>query len=57
VQARGDEVDERADVYAIGAILYHLLSGEPPYRGANGDEVLKQALAGPPPRPAASRAR
>jgi eukaryotic-like serine/threonine-protein kinase len=29
-QARGDEVDERADVHAIGAILYHLLAGQPP---------------------------
>ena len=31
-QARGDRVDQRADVYAIGAILYHVLSGRPPYQ-------------------------
>src|SRR5713101_2543300 len=31
-QAHGDAVDERADVYAIRAILYHLLAGAPPYR-------------------------
>jgi WD40 repeat protein len=30
-QAAGDELDERDDVYALGAILYHLLAGEPPY--------------------------
>ncbi len=30
-QARGEAVDERADVYALGALLYHLLSGSSPY--------------------------
>src|SRR5205814_1386865 len=30
-QATGELVDERADIYAIGAVLYHLLCGEPPY--------------------------
>ena len=30
-QARGEAVDERADVYALGAMLYHVLSGELPY--------------------------
>jgi WD40 repeat protein len=44
-QARGEEVDERADVYAIGAILYQLLCGDPPYREA----PLQGVLAGPPP--------
>ncbi len=32
-QARGELVDARADVYAIGAILYHPLSGKPPFDG------------------------
>ncbi len=39
-QAEGKSVDERADVYAIGAILYHLLAAAPPYRGRNSREVL-----------------
>lgn len=48
-QALGLPVDERADVYALGAILYHVLSGRPPYSGANSKEILKHVLEGPPP--------
>ena len=55
-QAAGLPVDERADVYALGAILYHTLTGAPPYDGASAREVLGAVLAGPP-RPLASRRR
>jgi len=47
-QASGDPVDERADVYALGAILYHVLAGVPPYLGRSSEQVLEQVLAGPP---------
>lgn len=54
-QAAGDPnlVDQRTDVYAIGAMLYHLLSGVPPFattaHAPNSDAVLRSLRAGPPP--------
>ncbi len=47
-QAEGAVVDERADVYAIGAILYHLLAGAPPYTGKTSLELLEAVKRGPP---------
>ncbi len=34
-QALGRQVDRRADVWAIGTVLYHMLAGVPPFEGAN----------------------
>jgi WD40 repeat protein/serine/threonine protein kinase len=48
-QASGGAVDERADVYALGAILYHVLAGASPYDGKTSVEILKRVLAEPPP--------
>ncbi len=49
-QARGDLVDERGDVYALGALLYELLAGKPPYDSGDGPRaVLEAVIAGPPP--------
>jgi WD40 repeat protein/tRNA A-37 threonylcarbamoyl transferase component Bud32 len=47
-QARGDLVDPRADVYAIGAVLYELLAGKAPHADDTPEAVLDRVLAGPP---------
>ncbi len=47
-QARGERVDASADVYALDAMLYHVLAGAPPYRGATTDEVPAKVLDEPP---------
>ncbi len=49
-QASGKRVDERADVYAIGAMLYHLLAGAPSYSARTIDELIEKVKAGPPRR-------
>ncbi|HEY8039071.1 MAG TPA: serine/threonine-protein kinase [Polyangiaceae bacterium] len=50
-QALGRPVDRRADIWAVGASLYHLLSGRPPYDAENTLGTLHLLTSGRPPLP------
>jgi serine/threonine-protein kinase len=39
-QAQGEKVDARADLYAVGLLLYEMLSGESPFENCESDDLL-----------------
>ena len=47
-QVQGKPVDPRSDIYSFGVTCYHMLSGEPPFRGTTGFEVAMQHVQSDP---------
>ncbi len=47
-QATGDEVDGRADIYALGCVLYELVTGSPPFTAATSAGITKLHLSSLP---------
>ncbi|MEV0359880.1 protein kinase [Nocardia sp. NPDC050697] len=52
-QIRGDPLDHRADIYALGATLFQMLTGALPFTRSTPAAVLGAHLMEPPPRPSA----
>ena len=48
-QVRGEPVDQRTDIFALGAVLYELLAGQRAFRGATSVETLHAILTDDPP--------
>lgn len=54
-QLRGDELDVRSDIFAVGVTLYYLLTGRTPFEASNYVQLLAKVLESSAPSPAAVR--
>ncbi len=54
-QVKGEEIDFRSDMFSLGGVLYHLLAGVRPFRGANTYELIEAILKHEPPPPSQLR--
>ncbi len=49
-QVEGKEVGPQTDLYAVGAVLYEMIAGEPPYDGASVIDILLKHVTSPAPQ-------
>jgi serine/threonine-protein kinase len=50
-----DQLDGRSDIYSLGAVLFEMLVGQPPFRGSTVTAIIANRLSGPAPSPRAYR--
>lgn len=48
-QIRNEVLDQRADIYSFGCVLFELMTGRAPFTGDNADDLLKKHLSAPLP--------
>ena len=49
VRGKADKIDTRADLYALGATLFHLVTGRPPFQGETSAVIMSKHLTDKPP--------
>ncbi len=50
-QASGKPIDERTDIYSLGAVMYEMLVGRKPFHAESADKLLQQIVTRAPPAP------
>ncbi|MBL9022590.1 MAG: protein kinase [Myxococcales bacterium] len=54
-QARGEEATPHSDLYALGVLLFEMLTGQLPFRSNDREQLLEMQRTSPPPKPRAIR--
>jgi len=54
-QLKGEEIDWRSDMFSLGGVLYHLLTGRRPFSGASSFDLIESILKSSPPPPSQLR--
>lgn len=48
-QAVGDQIDARSDIYSLGCVMFHAITGRPPFNASSHVKIILQQINDPPP--------